>query len=197
MVIHKDARVDSDVQLGDDVHIWAFSTVRSGAHIGDRSSVGVGAYVGPGAVVGRDCKIQNGAYIYEPAILDDGVFIGPRVILTNDRHPRAITPDGVQKTAEDWECVGVTIRRGASIGAGAVCVAPVTIGEWSTVAAGAVVTKDVPAYALVAGMPAKRIAWVGRAGIPLTPEGDKLVCFTTGDVFVEAEDKSSLVLWKK
>jgi UDP-2-acetamido-3-amino-2,3-dideoxy-glucuronate N-acetyltransferase len=111
------------------------------------------------------------------------------VVLTNDTYPRAINPDGSLKSAHDWEPVGVTIETGASIGARATCVAPVTIGAWATVAAGAVVVKDVPPFALVAGVPAKRLGWVGRAGVPLTretPDGP-WICPTTGARYIESD----------
>ena len=132
--------------------------------------------------MGDACKVQNYALLYEPARLGKGVFIGPAVVLTNDRHPRAINEDGSPKTAADWEPVGVSIGDGASIGARSVCVAPVRIGRWALVAAGSVVTKDVPNYALVAGVPAKRIGWVGEAGLPLIPTADPSLfeCPTTG-----------------
>ncbi len=110
-------------------------------------------------------------------------------MLTNDTYPRAVTPDGELKSAHDWTPVGVTIRDGASIGARAVCIAPVTIGRWATVAAGAVVTKDVPDFALVAGVPARRIRWVGRAGVPLEANGDEWVCPETGARYREENDE--------
>jgi UDP-2-acetamido-3-amino-2,3-dideoxy-glucuronate N-acetyltransferase len=122
-------------------------------------------------------------------VLGTGVFIGPAVVLTNDTYPRAITPDGELKSAHDWTPVGVTIGDGASIGARAVCVAPVTIGRWATVAAGAVVTKDVPDFALVAGVPARRIRWVGKAGVPLERDGDLWVCPSTGDRYRETDNE--------
>ena len=131
-----------------------------------------GAYVGPGVRVGDRCKIQNHALVYEPAVLEDGVFIGPGGGVHQRLFPRAVTPDGALKTAEDWEAVAVVVREGASIGARAVCVAPVTIGRWAMVAAGAVVAADVPDFALVAGVPARRIGWVGRAGVPLEDRGE-------------------------
>jgi serine acetyltransferase len=117
--------------------------------------------------------VQNYALIYEPAWLDDGVFVGPTAVFTNDRYPRAITPEGSIKTSEDWEPAGVTVHYGASIGAGVVCVAPVTVGKWAVVAAGSVVVADVPDFALVGGTPARFVRWVGRAGVPLAAVSDR------------------------
>ena len=160
--------------------------VREGAVLGRNCIVGRSAYVGTGVLIGDNVKIQNLALVYEPAVLEDGVFIGPAVVLTNDHYPRAVNPDGTLKSGHDWQPVGVTIRQGASIGARAVCVAPVTIGRWAMVAAGAVVTKDVPDFALVAGVPAKRIRWVGKAGEPLVDEGNgKWRCPATGALYEE------------
>ena len=150
--------------------------------------MGRGAYVGSGVVMGDNCKVQNYALVYEPASLGDGVFIGPAVVLTNDTYPRAINPDGSLKSAHDWEPVGVTIRTGASIGARSTCVAPVTIGAWATVAAGAVVVKDVPDFALVAGVPARRIGWVGQAGLPLLALGEgRWRCPATERTYIETD----------
>lgn len=138
--------------------------------------------------MGDNCKVQNYALVYEPAQLEDGVFIGPAVVLTNDTYPRAITPEGELKSAHDWVPVGVNIKQGASVGARAVCVAPLTIGRWATIAAGAVVTKDVPDFALMVGVPAKRRGWVGKAGFPLTRRGEHWVCPETGATYVEHDE---------
>ncbi len=181
------ADVSEAAEIGSGSSIWHLAQVREGARLGRNCIVGRGAYIGTGVTLGDNCKVQNYALVYEPAILEDGVFIGPAVVLTNDTYPRAINPDGSQKSAHDWEPVGVTIRTGAAIGARAVCVAPVTIGAWATVAAGAVVVKDVPDFALVAGVPARRIGWVGKSGVRLVEEGDAWVCPQTGARYIESD----------
>jgi UDP-2-acetamido-3-amino-2,3-dideoxy-glucuronate N-acetyltransferase len=180
------ADVSPDASVGDGSKVWHLAQVRENARLGENCIVGRGAYVGSGVEVGANSKIQNYALVYEPAVLGEGVFIGPAVVLTNDTYPRSITPEGDLKSAHDWVPVGVTVERGAAIGARAVCVAPVTIGAWATVAAGAVVTRDVPPYALVAGVPAKRIGWVGRAGQPLKNDGGRWVCPETAEAYEES-----------
>lgn len=181
------ADVSADASIGDGSSIWHLAQVREGVKMGANCIVGRGAYIGTGVEMGDNCKVQNYALVYEPAKLADGVFIGPAVVLTNDTYPRAINADGTIKSAHDWEPVGVTIERGASIGARATCVAPVTIGAWATVAAGAVVVKDVPSHALVAGVPARRIGWVGESGVPLVAGDDDAtwLCPTTGSRYFE------------
>ena len=182
------ADVSPGATIGDGSSVWHLAQVREDAVLGENCVIGRGAYVGTGVQMGDNCKVQNYALVYEPARLGDGVFIGPAVVLTNDTYPRAVNPDGTLKSAHDWEPVGVTIEQGASIGARATCVAPVTVGAWATVAAGAVVVKDVPAYALVAGVPARRLAWVGKVGVPLTQDSDGVwVCPTSGARYIETD----------
>ena len=179
--VHSTADVADSAQIAAGAKVWHYAQVRENAVLGENVIVGRGAYVGTGVQVGDNCKIQNYALVYEPAVLERGVFIGPAVVLTNDHFPRAINADGSIKSADDWHPVGVTIREGASIGASATCVAPITIGRWALVGSGSVVVKDVPDFALVVGSPARRIGWVGTAGHPLTQDatGD-WVCPTTG-----------------
>lgn len=185
--IEPTAEVDDGAIVGDGTTIWQLAHVREKAAIGKACTVGRGAYIGAGVEIGDNCKIQNYALIYEPAKLASGVFVGPAAILTNDLHPRAVSPDGQAKSSDDWQPVGVTVGEGASIGARAVCVAPVSIGSWAMVAAGAVVTQDVAPFALVVGVPAHQIGWVGHSGVQLVQADDGTwKCPKLGTVFTES-----------
>lgn len=182
------ADVAESAVIGPGTKIWHYAQVREDAQIGADSIIGRGAYIGSGVVMGDGCKVQNYALVYEPARLGPGVFIGPAVVLTNDHFPRAINADGTPKSAHDWEPVGVTILEGASIGASATCVAPLTIGRWALVGAGSVVISDVPDFALVVGSPARRVGWVGKAGVPLVADGDgSWRCPQSGDTYTETD----------
>jgi acetyltransferase-like isoleucine patch superfamily enzyme len=183
--IHEQALIDRSVLLGEDVIIWAWSHVRENAEIGDNVIIGERVYIGSRVTIGKKSKIQNGAQIYDPASIEEGVFIGPGVILTNDKYPRAIGVNGEPKLANDWMKVGVKVCRGASIGAGAICVAPVQIGEWAFVTAGSVVVKDVPNFALVAGAPANQIGWVGKSGHRLVSGPNRsYICPQTNEIYI-------------
>jgi acetyltransferase-like isoleucine patch superfamily enzyme len=180
------AQVADSASLGDGTTVWELAQVREDATLGAQCVIGRGAYVGPGVRIGDRVKLQNYALVYEPATLEDGAFVGPAAVLTNDVYPRSVDPDGNLKRGGDWEAVGVDVAEGASIGARAVCVAPVRVGRWALVAAGAVVTSDVPDFALVVGVPARRIGWVGRAGARLDEAGDgRWRCPRTGEEYVE------------
>jgi len=182
------AQIGEGVIIGDGSSVWDFVQIRENAVLGTNCVVGRGAYIGPGVQIGDNVKIQNNALVYDPARVADGVFIGPAAILTNDVYPRAIDPSGELKDTSGWESQGVDVKKGASIGARAVVLAGVTIGHWALVAAGATVIRDVPDYALVAGNPAVRKAWIGRSGRRLKPDGDNAYrCAHTGDRFEEAD----------
>ena len=178
------ASIDASATISSGVKVWDHSKIRENVDIGKNVIIGSYVYIGPGVKIGKNSKIQNSAQIYEPANISEGVFIGPGVIFTNDHNPRAINPDSSQKSAKDWQSVGVEVSQGASIGAGAVCVGPVQIGEWAMVGAGSVVTDNVLSYALVVGVPAKQIGWVGKAGVKLieqTPTSFK--CPASGKIY--------------
>src|SRR6516162_3068574 len=187
-VVAISADIDPSAVVGADTRIWHLAQVREGARLGSGCIIGRGAYVGPGVVIGDNVKLQNYALVYEPAQLENGVFIGPAVVLTNDMYPRSVDVSGKLKRPSDWTPEGIIVREGASLGARAVVVAGRVIGRWALVAAGAVVSRDVPDFALVAGVPAGRIAWVGRAGERLADEGDgKWRCPRTGELYQEQE----------
>ncbi len=195
--VHNTADVAASASIASSARIWHYAQVREDATIGENCIVGRGAYIGTGVEIGDNCKIQNYALVYEPAKLARGVFVGPSVVFTNDQFPRAINEDGSPKSADDWEAVGVTVHEGASIGAKSVCIAPLTIGAWALVGSGSTVVKDVPAFALVVGNPARRVGWVGKAGHPLAREDDDTwVCPVTSqrykqlgpDILTEVEN---------
>jgi acetyltransferase-like isoleucine patch superfamily enzyme len=188
--VQPSAQVDESADIGAGSSVWDLAQIREGARLGEGCVIGRGAYVGTGVRMGDNCKLQNYALVYEPAELGDGVFIGPAVVLTNDHNPRSVDPEGRQKRGGDWEAVGVKIADGASIGARSVCVAPISIGRWAMVAAGAVVTKDVPDFALVVGVPARQVGWVGRAGVKLVEragEAGVWECPETGSIYEEKD----------
>ena len=183
-MIDPTALVSPSARIGEGTRIWGLAQVREDAELGPGCTVGRGAYIGAGVSIGRNVKIQNLAQVYEPAVLHDGVFVGPAVVLTNDEFPRAVDPEGRSKDASDWTAVGVTVLKGASIGARAVCVAPVTVGRWSMVGAGATVVRDVPDFALVVGAPARQIGWVGHAGRRLVEDDGAWTCPATDTRYV-------------
>lgn len=186
-VVKETAQVAPSATLGAGTTVWELAQIRENATLGTGCIVGRGAYVGTGCQLGNNVKLQNHALVYEPATLGNGVFIGPAAVLTNDQYPRSVDPDGNLKRASDWVAVGVDIADGASIGARAVCVAPLKIGRWAMVAAGAVVAKDVPDFALVVGVPARQIGWVGKSGQRLVEDGDgHWTCPATGERYRES-----------
>ena len=156
--VHESSYIDENVLIGEGTKIWHFCHIQKGATIGKNCSIGQNVNISNNVVVGNDCKIQNNVSIYEGVELEDGVFCGPSCVFTNDLTPRARFPKGSANYKK------TLIKEGASIGANATIVCGHTIGRCAMVAAGAVVTKDVPDYALVAGIPAKVIGKVDEQG---------------------------------
>lgn len=189
------AQVAESATIGTGSTVWDLAQVRAEARLGTRCVVGRGAYVGPGVVMGDNVRLKEYALVYEPAELGDGVYVGPAAVLTNDGFPRSVDPDGSPKRFDNLDVVSVRVAEGASIGARAVCVAPVRIGQWALVAAGAVVTNDVPDFALVVGVPARQIGWVGRAGRRLEAADSEgtWTCPKTGAVYREARAQDGSV----
>lgn len=165
--IHPTADVSPEAVIGAGTSIWNQSQIRERARIGSECVIGKNVYVDFDVVVGNRVKIQNNASLFHGVTVEDGVFIGPHVCLTNDRLPRAVTPEGDLKTDDDWEVGPIRIRTGASLGAGSVVVPGVTVGRWALVGAGSVVTRDVADYALVVGNPARAIGHACPCGEPL------------------------------
>lgn len=172
-LVHESSYVDENVTIGSGTRVWHFSHILSNCDIGEDCSLGQNVVVGPNVSVGSRVKIQNNVSVYEGVTLEDGVFCGPSCVFTNVNNPRSeiVRKDEYRKTV---------VKRGASIGANATIICGHDLGEYCFVAAGAVITKEVPAYALMVGTPAKRIGWMSKAGSRL---GDDLVCPIDGTVY--------------
>lgn len=169
--VHESAYVEEGAIVGDGTKIWHFSHVMGEARIGERCSLGQNVFIANRVTIGNNVKIQNNVSVYEGVTIEDDVFCGPSMVFTNVRNPRSAFP---RNTAADYKLT--VVKRGASIGANATIVCGVSIGEWAFIAAGAVVTKDVPAYAKVAGVPGKQIGWVCECGEPLNFAGGYSRC---------------------
>lgn len=176
--IHESAYVDDGAELGSNTKVWHFSHILPRTRIGRDCSIGQNVMIGPDVTVGDRCKIQNNVALYAGITLEDGVFCGPSCVFTNVLNPRA----EVERKDEFRPTV---VRRGATIGANATIVCGNELGPYCMIAAGAVVTKPVPAHALMAGVPARRIGWVSRAG-EILREG--LVCPRTGERYHETPE---------
>ena len=181
--VHDTAAVDDNVTIGEKTKIWHFSHVLGNSRLGARCAIGQNVSIGPDVTIGDGCKIQNNVSVYKGVTLEEDVFCGPSMVFTNVLTPRAF----VERKNE----FGATlVKKGATIGANATIVCGHTIGEYAMIGAGAVVTKDIPAYALVVGNPARRIGWVSRTGERLKAD---LVCTRTGEKYEEKDGQLRLV----
>jgi UDP-2-acetamido-3-amino-2,3-dideoxy-glucuronate N-acetyltransferase len=174
--VHESAYVDEPSEIGEGTKIWHFAHILAGTRIGRNCVLGQNVMAGPGVTIGDNCKIQNNVALYKGVVLEDGVFCGPSCVFTNVLTPRA-------EVERKEEFLPTRVGRGATIGANATIVCGHDLGDYCMVAAGAVVTHDVPAYALVAGVPARRIGWVSRSGERL---GGDLICPRTGETYALA-----------
>ena len=163
--VHPKGLCESD-RVGPRTRIWAFAHVQKEAVIGSDCNIGQGAFVESGVVLGDRVTVKNGVHVWDGVRVEDGVFLGPACVLTNRRRPRS--QQGRQGPQEPWD--PILIREGASIGAGAVLVCPLTIGRFALVGAGAVVTRDVPDHGLVVGNPARQVGWACSCGQTLSPD---------------------------
>ncbi len=177
--VHESSFIDDDVQIGNGTKIWHFCHVQSGARIGENCSLGQNVNISNHVTIGNGCKIQNNVSIYEGVELEDDVFCGPSCVFTNDLTPRAKYPKGHANYKRTW------IREGASIGANATVVCGHTIGKYAMIGAGAVVASDVPAHALMLGVPAKQADWVCKCGERLHHE---TMCSACGRRYQKAEE---------
>lgn len=179
-IAHPSAIIDAGAQVGDASRIWHFVHVCGGARIGKEVSLGQNVFVGNKAVIGDYCKVQNNVSVYDNVTLEEGVFCGPSMVFTNVHNPRALV-------SRKDEYRDTRVRRGATLGANCTVVCGVTVGEYAFVGAGSVINKDVAAYALVVGVPARQIGWVSEHGerleLPLEGRGEA-ICPHTGARYV-------------
>ena len=178
--IHPSAIVDDGARIGDGSRIWHFVHVCAGALIGKGVSLGQNVFIGNQVVIGDDCKVQNNVSVYDNVTLEEGVFCGPSMVFTNVYNPRA-------QIDRKNEYRNTLVKKGATLGANCTLVCGVTIGEYALIGAGAVINKDVPAYALMVGVPARQIGWISEFGerLPLPCEGEGIaICSHTGTRYV-------------
>ena len=178
VTLHESVYIDPPCHIGAGTRIWHFSHVLRDCRIGRNCSIGQNAMIGPGVKIGDNCKIQNNVSLYSGVELEDGVFCGPSCVFTNVDNPRA----EIERKTEFQKTL---LRHGATVGANATIVCGHILGEFCFIAAGAVVTRDVPDYALMAGVPARRIGWISAAGNRLGPD---LQCPETGVLYRETAD---------
>ena len=187
--VHESAYIDERCEIGTDTKIWHFSHVLSNSKIGEHCNIGQNVAIGPDVIIGKNCKIQNNVSVYKGVTLEDGVFCGPSMVFTNIYNPRA----EIRKMAQVRPTL---VKKGATLGANCTIVCGVTIGHYAFIGAGAVITKDVPDYALIVGNPGKQIGWMSRFGerldLPVTGEGE-CECPSTGEHYTLKDEIVSLI----
>jgi UDP-2-acetamido-3-amino-2,3-dideoxy-glucuronate N-acetyltransferase len=162
--VHKTAEVSPKAKIGKNAKIWNYAQIREDTELGENCIIGKNAYIDFGVKIGNNCKIQNNCSIYHGATLENGVFLGPHAVITNDKVPRAVNPDGSLKSASDWKISKTLLKEGCAIGACCVVLPGVTIGKWALIGSGSVVTKDIPDYGLAYGNPAALHGIVCKCG---------------------------------
>jgi acetyltransferase-like isoleucine patch superfamily enzyme len=170
--------VSDAAEVGPGTRVWHEAQVREGAVVGSECVIGKGVYIDARVHIGDRCKLQNGVFVFHGFNVEDGVFLGPGVMLLNDKNPRAINPDGTLKAATDWTASGGLVKNGASVGGGVVVLPGVTIGRFAMIGSGSVVTKDVPDHGLVYGNPARLKGFSCMCGNPLQEGGVEGVAMT-------------------
>ncbi len=186
--IHPTAVVHEKASLGEGTQVWLFCQIRENVSIGENCVFGKNVYVDSDVTIGKNCKIQNNVSLFHGVTLEEGVFAGPHVCFTNDLRPRAVNPDLSLKSADDWIVSKTLVKKGAALGANSTIVCGVTIGEWAMVAAGSVVTKDVPDFAIVRGNPARVVGYVFPDGGKVAFDEHDEATAANGDKLVKGRD---------
>jgi UDP-2-acetamido-3-amino-2,3-dideoxy-glucuronate N-acetyltransferase len=192
--VHETAIIDQGAVIGAGSSIWHWVHVSSGARLGEQCSLGQNVYIGNRVLIGNNVKIQNNVSVYDNVTLEDHVFCGPSMVFTNVYNPRS-------EISRKDEYRNTLVKRGATLGANCTIVCGVTIGEYAFIGAGAVITRDVPAFALMAGVPARQIGWMSQFGqrLHFTPQGEQeiAVCGTSGQIYVKSTDGQVNILSKE
>ena len=185
-IVHDSAIVDDGATIGDKTYIWHWTHVCASARIGRKCSLGQNVFVGNNVEIGDNVRIQNNVSVYDAVTLEDDVFCGPSMVFTNVINPRS-------HVTRKHEYKRTLVKRGATIGANATVVCGNSIGRYAMVGAGSVVTRDIPDYALVVGVPARRIGWICQCGVRLGSGEGEIACAACGDRYIVEEDRCQAV----